>query len=102
MPCISCGAPGYRRSCPTCTRGRDRARGTTTERGYGAEHQRLRAAWQERIDDGELVLCPRCGEPVEPGMEWDLGHSDDRNSYSGPEHSRECNRAAGGRAAHGR
>lgn len=74
----------------------------TTERGYGAQHQRLRKQWQSRIDAGEIVTCWRCEEngtphPILPGDAWDLGHDDnDRGRYRGPE----CvggNRATSGR-----
>ena len=67
------------------------ARKTTTERGYGGKHQKLRREWQARIDAGETVTCWRCaekGEPhtIGPGDEWDLGHDDDNRSvYRGPE-----------------
>jgi hypothetical protein len=67
--------------------------GTTTQRGYGTEHQALRRAL---IVNAIGQLCPRCGEPM---LEWqalDLGHTDDRSGYNGIEHAK-CNRAAGGR-----
>lgn len=92
-----CAEPG----CPTIT---DQARcprhrrGTRQQRGYGQQHQSLRAAWQERIDTGERVVCWRCEVTViEPGDAWDLGHDDaDRDRYRGPE-CLPCNRATNGR-----
>ena len=70
---------------------------STTSRGYGAGHQKLRASWVARVEAGNVV-CPRCGFAIAPGAEWDLGHDDrDRAEYTGPEHRR-CNRRAGGRA----
>lgn len=75
------------------------ARATTTERGYGARHQRQRRRWQRRIDNGETVLCwrPECGKPILPGEPWDLGHDDhDRSITRGPEHQA-CNRATSSR-----
>jgi hypothetical protein len=100
MPCLDCGQPGPR-LCTGCTRRRDRGRGTTTARGYGAEHQAERAEWQALIDAGEPVDCVRCGGRIKPGEAWDLGHDDeDRTIRRGPEHARQCNRAAGGRRAH--
>lgn len=99
MPCLDCGRPGVRGRCTTCTRRRDRARGSTTARGYGAEHQAERAAWAEHVAAGE-VACVRCGELIDPAEPWDLGHDDhDRSVRRGPEHAG-CNRAAGGRRAH--
>jgi hypothetical protein len=42
---------------------------------------------------GALSVVERCGELIEPGTPWDLGHVDgDRTRYAGPEH-RYCNRA---------
>jgi hypothetical protein len=38
------------------------------------------------------VLCARCGERIEPGSDWDLGHVDGSAEYAGPEHQA-CNRA---------
>lgn len=71
---------------------------TTTQRGYGAAHQRERRSWQPLVDAG-MVTCWRCGQPIAPGTAWDLGHLDDRSGYGGPEHARTCNRAAGARKA---
>jgi hypothetical protein len=43
------------------------------------------------------VDCWRCGERIEVGEAWDLGHDDvDRSRWRGPEHAR-CNRAAAAR-----
>ena len=70
---------------------------TTSQRGYGTAHQRLRQQWQQAIDQGG-VTCARCGYPIPPEQPraWDLGHTEDRSGYTGPEHAR-CNRAAGAR-----
>lgn len=72
--------------------------GSTTQRGYGAEHRRERERWVEAVASG-FVCCARCGNPIYPGTAWDLGHDDyDRTSYAGPEHA-SCNRKAGSRKA---
>jgi hypothetical protein len=70
-------------------------KGSTARRGYGTAHQRERARWRPKVDAG-LVDCARCGQPLEPGRPWDLGHTDDRTGWSGPEHLT-CNRRRGGR-----
>ena len=63
------------------------------QRGYGAEHDARRRALAPFVAGG-LATCARCGEIIEPGTAWDLGHDDlDRSRWTGPEHA-SCNRAA--------
>lgn len=69
---------------------------TTTERGYGAKHQKLRKQYQKVVDAG-AAECWRCGKAVPPGSEWQLGHDDnDRSKYMGVECTY-CNESTGGR-----
>jgi hypothetical protein len=70
----------------------------TVDRGYGAEHKRLRRRWEREIALGGVICTrPGCGRLILPGEPWDLGHNDqDRAFYNGPEH-RQCNRATAGR-----
>lgn len=90
--CIEPGCPELTRKsrCTEHERAKDRARGTRQERGYGADHVRLRADYQRRMDAGEVFVCWRCAErgrphDVDPD-DWHLGHDDhDRSIYRGPE-----------------
>ena len=70
------------------------AKRSTTERGYGHDHQLARQHWEPIVQAGG-VDCARCGRPIDPDEPWDLGHTDDRKGYTGPEHMG-CNRSAGG------
>lgn len=71
--------------CDNHRRAKDRARGTRQERGYDAEHDRLRASYQRRMDEGEQFACWRGGESIDP-TDWTLGHCDeDRTKHHGPE-----------------
>jgi hypothetical protein len=66
--------------------------GETTRRGYGSQHQRLRATLLPRAIG---TPCSRCGEPMLAGQALDLDHTDDRRGYKGFSHA-ECNRRAAG------
>jgi hypothetical protein len=68
--------------------------GTTTQRGYGSQHQAERKRWSPIVAAGSVV-CWRCHRLIIPGTSWDLGHNDQRTAWTGPEH-RACNRRAGG------
>ena len=85
--------------CPTHRAEVEWARGTRQQRGYTAEHVRLRKQLGVLVAQGRAI-CARCHDPIDPTEPWDLGHSDDRKAWTGPEHTH-CNRAAGGKAAHG-
>jgi hypothetical protein len=71
--------------------------GTTTQRGYGADHQRTRARLLSEFTPGQP--CARCGQPIW-GPPLDLGHTPDRTAYTGLEHA-DCNRADGARRSNG-
>lgn len=92
MPKRVCAEPGCptitdQTRCTSHTRARDKARGTRQERGYNAQHDNLRAAYQQRIDSGEHITCWRPGcWTVLTGRTWHLGHDDhDRSITRGPE-----------------
>lgn len=86
--------PTGQRYCKLHARAREHQRGTRAQRGYGKRHQRERARWAYLMGQGVRPICKRCNEPVNPSQPWDLGHSDDRQHWTGPEHSH-CNRKAG-------
>ena len=74
--------------------------GDTTERGYGNDHQKVRAQWAPVVDNGEAwcaeVVCLEPSRWIRPGTPWDLAHNRDRTSYLEPAHPR-CNRSEGSR-----
>jgi hypothetical protein len=75
-----------------------RTQASSTARGYGQAHRKLRAWWLTKVERGE-VHCWRCGKWISPAEPWDLGHDDlDRREYRGPEHWK-CNRSTSTRAA---
>lgn len=101
--CVEPGCPALTRRtrCADHERAKDKARGTRQERGYDAAHDRLRAQYQHRMDEGETFTCWRCAErgvvTVLDPTRWQLGHDDsDRDKYRGPE-CIPCNTATAGR-----
>lgn len=104
-----CGEPGCPEiqaapRCPDHTREVERTRGTRQQRGYDAQHDRLRRQWKPKVERVTVhchaKVCVMPARLILPGQPWDLGHTDDRSGWTGPEHAT-CNRRAGGRAAHG-
>jgi len=110
--CVSC--PAHQGSCPKlvakgrcprCKQQAEIARGSRQDRGYDADHDRLRRKWERRFEAREEIDCHAitCLMPlrrIAAEAPWDLGHTPDRTAWTGPEH-RLCNRSAGGKAAHG-
>ena len=70
-------------------------RESAAARGYGAAHQRERAKWKPTVEAGNAD-CALCHDPIEPGSEWHLDHTPDRQGYRGPAHA-SCNRKDGAR-----
>lgn len=90
--------------CDEHRRGKDRARGSSSQRGYDSRHQAERKAWALLVATG-TVTCRRapsghCLEPlptISPDEPWQLGHPDAQcPAPKGPEHRR-CNAATAGR-----
>ena len=79
--------------------------GTTTERGYGAPHQKFKEQWRPIVDAGQAWChATRCLQPtrwIQPGTPWHLGHTPDRATWTGPEHQH-CNTADGARRKNAR
>lgn len=86
--------PQGQRFCHAHTHAYNQQRGSSTARGYDAAHRHLRRAWEARLATGETHTCAKCGQPVTAADQWDLGHTDNRQSWTGPEH-RSCNRKDG-------
>jgi hypothetical protein len=65
----------------------ERSRGTTTQRGYGAEHAKTRAALLSRQralwKSGRYENCWRCGLPLLPGQDMAADHSTVKASSGG-------------------
>ena len=75
--------------------------GSTTARGYDGHHKAVRREWAVTVNAGEAYCAATtCGDPhgtgrwLPPATPWDLGHTEDRTAFSGPEHRR-CNRRDG-------
>lgn len=87
--------------CARCATEYERQRGSSGARGYGADHQGARGCVVAAVEAGAVPVCWRCGETIEPGEAWDLGH-DETGARRGPEHRSRCNRRAAGLRAHGK
>lgn len=72
--------------------------GSRQARGYDATHDAIRRQYAPTVQAGRAV-CARCSLPIGPREPWDLGHTEDRTSWTGPEH-RACNRSAGAQKRH--
>ena len=102
--CPSRGCPriitNSARYCPDHAREYEAKRGTPTQRGYGADHRARRATLVARMNAGETIRCIDCGIELTPST-FDLGHTDDRTGYRGPQ-CQACNRSQGGREGRAR
>jgi hypothetical protein len=67
-------------------------RRSTTERGYGNDHQKARRAALAAMTDGQP--CSRCRRPMYRSQPLHLDHTEDRRGYLGLAHAR-CNMIAG-------
>lgn len=85
--------------CMQHRREHDKARGTKSERGYGADFRAARRDAAVLVRSGRAT-CWRCGDAVLPDADWHLDHTDDRTGIGGPSHSH-CNLRAAGLASHG-
>ena len=83
-------SPGKQR-CRPCQQKAD-ARPNTTARGYGSQHQQLRAQLLDAFVP--VQPCWRCGRPIARKADAQLGHDDNnRTRYRGLEHTK-CNEGA--------
>ena len=81
---------GSRGTCEGCSRQRERMRGSRQARGYGAQHDAVRAA----REDAYGQRCHLCGERMWPHQELEPDHTEDRTGYRGWTHAA-CNHRDG-------
>jgi hypothetical protein len=60
---------------------------SSTKRGYGQTHRKLRAAL---LPQAYGQPCARCGHPMLPGQVLHLDHNDARTGYLGFSHGSRC------------
>ncbi len=77
--------------CDVHRRAKDKARGTTTQRGYGAEYRRTR---QALLPDAYGTPCLHCDQRMWPHEQLALDHTEDRTAYRGIVHA-SCNASEG-------
>ena len=72
--CATCGHGNdiHAPSCGNCGRAFKRRNLTTTQRGYGYQHRKLRAAL---LSNAYFTPCPICRRPMLPGQALDLDHA---------------------------
>ena len=101
----------YKGRCPACARTHDRARGTSTQRGYGSStwptplgtmtYDQARTEYARRMAAGTTYTCAcGCGRTVDSAA-WHLAHDDERTRIVGPM-TPSCNLSAAGRASRSR
>jgi hypothetical protein len=83
-----------------------RPKASTTQRGYGAAHDRAKRAAHAELNRAGSGVCAElvCLMPsrlILPGMRLDLAHTPDRTAYLGLAHAR-CNRRDGARRGRAR
>lgn len=86
--CLEPGCPTLtdHSRCERHTRERDRARGTSTARGYNAAYKAERKGYLAQMAAGVVLTCWRCERMISP-RDFSLGHcDDDRSVMHGPEH----------------
>jgi hypothetical protein len=93
----------HRTQAAHVTRSRHRAPGdtrTTTQRGYGNLHQKLKRQLTPIVDRGDAhcqeIHCLMTTRWIPPHTAWDLAHDRVNGGYLGPAHMR-CNRSEGAR-----
>lgn len=103
-----CSQPGCpelttARRCEGHAREAEQRRGSRQARGYDKAHMRERERWRPKVEACSVHcharVCLMVVRLILPQQAWDLGHSEDRTTWTGPEHAT-CNRSAGGHAAH--
>lgn len=101
--CAICGRPCIGSRCSA----HPLERGSTIDRGYDADHTRLRAELAPEVATGGVRCaagadCDRAVDGVadfiRPGEPWHLGHKADRSGYLGPMHTI-CNSSTARRVA---
>lgn len=92
--CLDCGRLAPNTRCSECESTRNKARGSSSERSYGAAHQRIRAYL---LPLAYGTPCPRCGETMHAWQSLDLDHADPMRKKVGLPGDRivhaHCNRA---------